>query len=277
MAVATLAESLGFASVWVTDHIAIPQQSESPYPYSVDGKAPWSPNIPYLDALTALGWVGAVTRTIRLGTSVLILPLRPPLVVAKAVGTLDHLTGGRMLLGVGAGWLKEEFDLLGQPFQNRGRRMREEIRILKACWGSDPVGFQGEFYRLAQFGMDPKPPQGARLPVLGGGEGDAALRRVADVCDGWHPLGLTPDQVAERLDRLRGFIAAAGRSIADLLLIVRPGRGVPVTPDLAGRYEALGVRMLVADVDYRTVTLPEALANISRLANTLRLSPAPAS
>src|SRR5438309_6605682 len=276
MAVATLAESLGFASVWVTDHIAMPQQSKSPYPYSADGKAPWPPNIPYLDALTALGWVGAVTRTIRLGTSVLILPLRPPLAVAKAVGTLDHLTGGRVLLGVGAGWLKEEFDLLGQPFENRGRRMREAIRILKACWGSDPVGFQGEFYRLAPFGMDPKPPQGARLPVLGGGEGDAALRRVADVCDGWHPLSLTPDQVAERLDRLRGFMAS-GRSIADLVTIVRPGRGVSVTPDLASRYEALGVRMLVADVDYRSCTLPEALANVSRLANILRLSPAPAS
>src|SRR2546426_10421762 len=95
MAVATLAESLGFASVWVTDHIAIPEQSHSLYPYSADRKAPWPPNIPYLDALTALGWVGAVARTIRLGTSVLILPLRAPLAVAKAVGTLDHLTVGR--------------------------------------------------------------------------------------------------------------------------------------------------------------------------------------
>src|SRR5438309_2894565 len=265
MAVATLAESLGFASVWVTDHIAMPQQSKSPYPYSADGKAPWPPNIPYLDALTVLGWVGAVTRTIRLGTSVLILPLRPPLAVAKTVGTLDHLTGGRVVLGVGAGWLEEEFDLLGQPFHNRGRRTKEAIRILKACWAGDPVGFEGELYRLAPFGMDPKPPQGARLPILGGGEGDAALRRVADVCDGWHPLGLTPDQVAERLDRLRGFISAAGRSIADLVTIVRPGRGVSVTPDLASRYGALGVRMLVADVEYRSRTLPEALGDISRL------------
>ncbi|HYM90431.1 MAG TPA: TIGR03619 family F420-dependent LLM class oxidoreductase [bacterium] len=277
MAVATLAESLGFASLWVTDHIAIPHESRSAYPYSADRKAPWPPNIPYLDALTALGWVGAVTRTIRLGTSVLILPLRPPLAVAKAVGTLDYLTGGRILLGVGAGWLKEEFDLLGQPFANRGRRMKEAIRILKACWAGDPVEFQGDLYRLAPFGMDPKPAQGARLPILGGGESDAALRRVAEVCDGWHPLNLTPDQVAERLVRLRGFVAAAGRAMADLLLTARPGRNVPVTPDLARRYEALGVRMLVADVDYRSLTLPEALAHIARLAKTLRLSAAVAS
>ena len=277
MAVATLAESLGFASLWVTDHIAIPEQSHSLYPYSADRKAPWPSNIPYLDALTALGWVGAVTRTIRLGTSVLILPLRAPLAVAKAVGTLDHLTGGRVLLGVGAGWLKEEFDLLGQPFDNRGRRMREAIRILKACWGSDPVGFEGAFYRLAPFGMDPKPAQGARLPVLGGGESDAALRRVAEVCDGWHPLNVTPEQVAERLDRLRGFMAEARRSMADLSLIVRPGRNIPLTPDLAVRYEAVGVRMLVADVDYRSSTLLEALTHISRLAKELRLSPVPVS
>jgi len=273
MAVATLAESLGFASVWVTDHIAIPEHTRSLYPYSADRKAPWQPNIPYLDALTVLGWVGAVTRTIRLGTSVLILPLRPPLAVAKTVGTLDHLTGGRVVLGVGAGWLEEEFDLLGQPFHNRGRRMREAIRILKACWGGDPVGFEGELYRLAPFGMDPKPPQGARLPILSGGESDAALRRVAEVCDGWHPLNVTPDQVAEGLERLRGFMAGARRSMADLWLIVRPGRNIPLTPDLADRYGALGVRMLVADVDYRSSTLPEALVHIARLAKTLRLSP----
>ena len=194
LSVATLAESLGFDSLWVTDHIAIPAQSASAYPYSVDHKAPWSPTIVYLDAFTALGWVGAVTRRVRLGISVLVLPMRPPLIVAKTVATLDYLTGGRMILGVGAGWMKEEFDLLGQPFALRGRRMKEAIGILRACWASDPVSFHGDFFRLPAFGMDPKPPQGARLPVLGGGEGDVALRRVAEVCDGWHPLNLTPEK-----------------------------------------------------------------------------------
>ena len=274
LSVATLAESLGFDSLWVTDHIAIPTQSTSAYPYSVDHKPPWPTTIAYLDAFTVLGWVGAVTRRVRLGISVLVLPMRPPLIVAKTVATLDYLTGGRMILGVGAGWLKEEFDLLGQPFARRGRRMKEAIRILRACWASDPVSFDGDFFRLPTFGMDPKPPQGARLPVLGGGEGDVALRRVAEVCDGWHPLNLTPDQYGERLATLKRYLAEAGRSMDDLLLTARPGRNAAWTPALVSQYAALGVRMLVADIDYRRGTLPEALASIAQLARTLELSTA---
>jgi probable F420-dependent oxidoreductase len=272
LSVATLAESLGFDSLWVTDHIAIPGRSKSAYPYSVDHKPPWPSTIAYLDAFTVLGWVGAVTSRVRLGTSVIVLPMRPPLIVAKTVGTLDYLTGGRMILGVGAGWLKEEFDLLGQPFAGRGRRMKEAIGVLRACWASDPVAFDGDFFRLAAFGMDPKPPQGARLPVLGGGEGDVALRRVAEVCDGWHPLNLTPDQYGERLPALERYVARAGRSMDDLLLTARPGRNVSWTPALVSQYAALGVRHLVADVDYRRQTLPEALASIAQLARTLGLS-----
>ncbi len=272
MAVATLAELLGFTSVWVTDHIAIPEDSISAYPYREDRKPPWPPNIPYLDAFTALTWVGAVTRTVRLGTSVLVLPLRPPLIVAKTIATLDYLTGGRVLLGVGAGWLKEEFDLLGQPFENRGRRLKEAVRILKACWAGDPVRFEGDYYQLPPFGMDPKPIQGPRLPVLGGGESDAALRRVAEVCDGWHPLNLSPEQIGERLSRLREFVAHAGREFSDLLLTARPGQTVGLTRDLASRYEALGIRLLVADVNYRQLTLSEALRQIRTLAKALRLS-----
>jgi alkanesulfonate monooxygenase SsuD/methylene tetrahydromethanopterin reductase-like flavin-dependent oxidoreductase (luciferase family) len=185
---------------------------------------------------------------------------------------LATTSGGRVLLGVGAGWLKEEFDLLGQSFENRGRRMNEAIKILKACWADDPVHFEGEYYRLAPFGMDPKPPQGPRLPVLAGGESDAALRRVAEVCDGWHPLNLSPEQLGERLGRLRDFAAQAGRKFSDLMLTARAGQQVTLTPDLASRYEALGIRILVADVNYRQLTLPEAQRQIERLAKVLRLA-----
>ncbi len=272
MAVATLAESIGFTSVWVTDHIAIPEQTVSHYPYREDGRPPWPANIPYLDAFTALTWVGAVTRTVRLGTSVLVLPMRPPLIVAKTAATLDALTEGRVILGVGAGWLREEFDLLGQPFGTRGRRMKEAVRVLKACWSDDPVSFDGEYFRLPPFGMDPKPRQGARLPVLGGGESDAALRRVAEVCDGWHPLNLTPEGVEERLRRLQDLVVQAGRSFSDLMLTARPGQQVILTLDLASRYEALGIQLLVADVNYRHLTLPDALGQIGRLSKALRLS-----
>jgi probable F420-dependent oxidoreductase len=268
---ATRAETLGFTSVWVTDHIALPLSIQSPYPYSADRRPNWDSRIPYLDAFTVLTWVAAVTRQVRLGTSVLVLPMRAPLAVAKTVGTLDYLSGGRVILGIGAGWMEEEFALLGQPFRDRGRRAIEAIRVLKACWGPDPVRFDGACYQFAPFAMDPKPPQGAALPVLGGGESDAALRRVAVACDGWHPLGLAPRQVQDGLARLEPLVARAGRSMADLFLTARPGAAVPLTRELASQYETLGVRILVADIRYRELTLAQSLAELERLARELRL------
>jgi probable F420-dependent oxidoreductase len=270
-AIATRAEAAGFTSLWVTDHVAIPLTSASRYPYGAGGRYPWDPAIPYLDAFTVLAWVAPLTRRARLGTSILVLPMRHPLPVAKTVAALDHLSGGRMILGVGAGWLQEEFALLGQPFGDRGRRVVEAVRVLRACWGPDPVSFRGEFYRLAPFAMDPKPVQGPRLPVLGGGESDAALRRVVEVCDGWHPLGLTPDQYGEGLGRLGALAARSGRRVSDLLLTARPGWARALTREAAARYEALGVRLLVADVNYRELTLERALAEVERLAAELRL------
>jgi len=269
--VATRAEALGYTSVWVTDHIAMPLSIQSAYPYTANRRAPWDPTIPYLDAFTALTWAAAVTRRALLGTSVLVLPMRPPLAVAKTAGTLDYLSGGRVILGIGAGWMAEEFELLGQPFGDRGRRTVEAVRVLRACWAGDPVSFVGESYQFAPFAMAPKPPQGARLPVLGGGESDAALRRVAEVCDGWHPLGLGPDAFARARARLERFVGRAGRSMAEILLTIRPGLGNPLTPELVSGYEALGARLLVADVNYRQLTLTQALAEIERLARSLRL------
>lgn len=270
-AVAMRAEAAGFTSLWATDHIALPLRATSPYPYSPDGRMPWDPTIPYLDALTVLGWVGAVTRRARLGTSILVLPMRHPLVVAKTVATLDRLSGGRMILGVGVGWLAEEFALLGQPFRDRGRRTVEAVRLLKACWSDDPVNFHGRFYDLPSFGMAPKPAQGVRLPILGGGESEAALRRAAEACDGWHPLGLTPAQLKDRVGRLTEFMARAGRSMADFLLTARTGRTISLTRDLAARYADTGVRLIVTDVDYRQTTLPAVLTRIETLARDLGL------
>lgn len=268
---ATRAEELGFTSLWVTDHIAMPLSIKSPYPGASDRRVSWDPTVPFLDALTALTWAAAVTRSARLGTSVLVLPMRQPLAVAKTVGTLDYLSGGRVILGVGAGWMEEEFALLGQRFADRGGRAREAIRVLKACWGDDPIRFEGRYYRLPPFGMDPKPRQGVRLPVLSGGESDAALRRAAEVCDGWHPFGLGPGQVKDGLARLEPLVARAGRSMAEMFLTARPGPAAPLTRELAGQYETLGVRLLVADIRYRQLTLAQSLAELERLGRELRL------
>ncbi|HEV2358549.1 MAG TPA: TIGR03619 family F420-dependent LLM class oxidoreductase [bacterium] len=278
-AVATIArqaEALGFGSLWVTDHIAMPLRSGSKYPYSADGSLPWDPAIPYLDALTVLAWVAALTRSVRLGTSVLVLPMRHPLPVAKAVATLDVLSGGRAVLAVGAGWFEEEFVLLGQAFHDRGRRLVDAVRLLRACWGPDPVRYRGEFYDLPAFAMAPKPPQGSRLPVLAGGEGDAALRRVAAVCDGWQPLGLAPDAYRERAEKLLAYAARHQRAPADLWLTARVGRGTPVTRELCDRYAAAGARTLILDPPYRTLTLDAARAFLDDLARTVGARPAPA-
>jgi probable F420-dependent oxidoreductase len=271
--IARQADAAGFGSVWVTDHIAIPMRSASRYPYSVDGSLPWDPAIPYLDALTALAWVAALTRSVRLGTSVLVLPMRHPLPVAKALGTLDYLSGGRAVLAVGAGWFEEEFALLGQPFHGRGRRLDDAVRLLKACWGPDPVRYGGEFYDLPAFAMAPKPPQGSRLPVLAGGEGDAALRRVAAVCDGWQPLGLDPDAYRERAGRLETYAARHGRSIKELWLTARIARNVAITHDLAARYAEAGARTLIVDPAYRTMTLDAARKYLDQVARELEVAP----
>jgi len=274
-AIATHAEALGFGSVWVTDHIAMPLRSGSRYPYTKDGSLPWDPAIPYLDALSALAWVAALTRSVRLGTSVLVLPMRHPLPVAKAVATIDYLSGGRAVLAVGAGWFEEEFALLGQSFHDRGRRLDDAVRLLRACWGPDPVRYQGEFYDLPAFAMAPKPPQGSRLPVLAGGEGDVALRRVARVCDGWQPLGLAPDEFRERAGRLAGYAAQHGRSLADLWLMIRIGRGAEITRGLCERYVEAGARTVIVDPPYRTMTLDAARSFLDAVARELRLRPAP--
>jgi probable F420-dependent oxidoreductase len=272
--IATHAEALGFGSLWVTDHIAMPLRSDSRYPYSADGGLPWDPSIPYLDALSALAWVAALTRSVRLGTSVLVLPMRHPLPVAKAVATIDYLSGGRAVLAVGAGWFAEEFALLGQPFHDRGRRLDDAVRLLRACWGADPVRYQGTCYDLPPFAMAPKPPQGSRLPVLAGGEGDVALRRAARVCDGWQPLGLTPEEFRERAGRLAGYAAEHGRAIADLWLMARIGRGVEITRPLCERYADAGARTLIVDPPYRTLTVDAAQSFLDAVARELRLHPA---
>ena len=262
--VAGRAEALGFGSVWVSDHVAVPLDYSSRYPYSGSGRATFTPQAAWLDPVLALAVAATATSRVRLGTSVLILPLRPPLLVAKAVATLDHLSGGRMVLGVGAGWLREEFEALGVDFDGRGARTTRAIRILRACWGDDPVRLEGG----PPFAMSPKPVQGARLPVVCGGHSDAALRRVATVGDGWQPI-IDPDGFATRRLVLEGLMEAAGRSMDELWLSARPGRENPLTPALLERYAAAGAATVLAGPDYSRGSLDAALEDLDRIATLL--------
>lgn len=270
--IARRAEELGFDSLWTGDHIAFPWDEPKAYPYTASGHMTWSPTTPWADPFVSLAWAGALTRTIKLGTSILLLAMRAPVAVAKSVATLDLFTGGRVMLGVGVGWLEGEYELAGQPFADRGTRTTEAIRLLKTCWRDERIEFAGEHYRFPPFAMAPKPPQGDKLPVLCGGYTDAVLRRVAEVADGWLPSHLLPDEYAAKLVKLRENMERNGRSMSELTLAVTPGAEHAVTYELAQRYAEVGLHLVVADADF-SGTLDAAVRSLEATAKRLKLRP----
>jgi probable F420-dependent oxidoreductase len=205
------AEEAGCDSAWMPEHLIWPAEIRSRYPYSEDGRAPVSEALPAYDPWVLLAWVSAATERLRLGTSVYILPLRDPHVTARAVATLDLVSGGRAILGAGVGWLEEEFEIAGQRFADRGARADEITEILRALWSPGPTSFAGAHYSFPDVHFEPKPPQGADLPIVFGGESAPALRRAARLGSGWIGLRHTPDSARERIAHLRTLIAAEGR------------------------------------------------------------------
>ena len=197
--VARSAERLGYDSVWATDHVLVPK--DKPRYARV------------FEAITTLAYVGGATRRVRLGASVLILAQRNAIVVAKQIASLDALTEGRVILGIGAGWMDGEFAALGADFHRRGRNTDEGIRAMKVLWrDADPV-FDGAFYRFRDVVCDPKPAQPGGPPVWIGGNSEAALRRAATVADGWHADDAPIDQLKAKGDSVRAQAKAAGRSV----------------------------------------------------------------
>src|SRR3989442_10718178 len=161
------------------------------YPIAGRPPGPYPPQMPILEALMVLSYIAAVPSRVTLGTEVLVLPQRHPTLVAKQVSTLDTLSGGRVRLGVGVGWQESEYEALGEDFHTRGARMDEAIRLLRACWSDAQIDFKGRHYQITAIGMEPNPPQGSRLPIWIGGRSERALRRVAQLGDGW-PAGGMP-------------------------------------------------------------------------------------
>lgn len=216
--VATRAEELGFDHLWVGDHIVLPTRIASTYPYSTSGIAPFVPEQPYCEPLALLTYLAACTHRIKLGTHVLILPYREPIFTAKIIATLDYLSAGRVILGIGAGWMQEEFVALGHStFDQRGAVTDEHIRIFKELWTADDPQFQGRHYQFFGFKFSPKPAQRPHPPIWIGGHTHAAIRRAATWGDGWIPIGLRPpaqlepEEMAVLIGRLRDMTAAAGR------------------------------------------------------------------
>jgi len=240
--VAQHAETLGYHSIWLGDHIVIPEQIVAPYPYTKDGSVGFARNCPWPDPFVLLAAIGVATKTILLGTSVVIVPYRNPLHVAKAVATVDLVSRGRYQFGVGIGWLKEEFDALGEPFRERAARTREYLQVMKALWSGETATFQGKYFSFPTLHSNPLPVQKPHPPIIFGGESTPALKRIADLGDGWQPGPIPVEVFRERLNKLRTLMSERGRNMAELSIsMIGSVRNLQQDQEKIAALEELGV------------------------------------
>jgi probable F420-dependent oxidoreductase len=268
VAVAQHAEAGGLDSLWTVEHVVIPAGYASRYPYSPTGRMSGGEDVSIPDPLIWLAYVAARTSRLLLCTGVLILPQRSPLITAKEVATLDQLSGGRVRLGVGIGWLREEFEAIGVPFEERAARTEEAIAALRTLWSQEVPTFAGRFYRFQDARMWPKPVRGT-VPVVIGGHSEAAARRAGRLGDGYFPASADPASIPGLIEVMRDAAARAGRDPATLEVTV----GGPPRPEALERMAALGVDRVVvalraADLDGAHATI-EAAAEAGRAAGVL--------
>jgi probable F420-dependent oxidoreductase len=243
--VAVAADQLGYESLWMPEHLVFPlEMSGSPFAVSDDHAAhpPVPPGTPLFDVFAYLAFLAGLTQRIRLGTNVYLLGLRHPFVAARAIQTLDSVSGGRAEIGIGAGWLRSEWTAAGLDPRSRGRRLDEALQVCKRLWIEETVAHQGEFYQFDAVMFEPKPVQRPHPPIHIGGESVAALKRVARAGDGWYGVGHTLDTVQPVLRRLRQIMQAEGRELEELEIIT----AAEVSNfDELRRWEDLGVTRLV--------------------------------
>jgi probable F420-dependent oxidoreductase len=286
LALAREGERLGLHSAMIADHIVFPVQSDSAYPYTVDGRFPGGGDA--LETFSILGVVAGATERLRLVPSVLVLPYRNPVLTAKMVASLDVLSGGRVTLGVGVGWLKEEFEALRAPdFDRRGAVTDEWLTIFKQLWTASPASFEGRFYRYADIRAEPFPLQKPHPPIWVGGHSPAALRRTARHGDGWHPVGaiaaspLPPQEMRAHLDTLKRLTEAEGRDFTALTISYKAplydasipdrdgtrrsfsGRPDEIAGDIRS-FAAIGVHELI--FDFRGESLAVSIERLQRFA-----------
>ena len=282
--VAQRAEALGYDHVWVSDHIILPKKVDSFYPYAEDGVATFKPDEPYYEPLSALNFIAGCTQRVRLGTHVLIIPYRNPVLTAKILSTLDVLSGGRVILGAGVGWIEEEFQAMGlDTYKDRGAVTDEYLQVYKELWTKEDASFDGKYYQISDTGFEPKPVQKPHPPVWIGGHSGPAVRRAAKYGDGWMPIGLRPpailepEELAGKIPRLRKLTVEAGRAEDAVALTFSTGvvfndaagssrawmQGNPdqIASDLR-QYQDLGVSNFI--VNFQGGTVPELQENMER-------------
>lgn len=238
------AEEVGLESLWTFEHVVVPVDYGSRYPYSPDGKMGVAPETHFVDPLIACTFAAAHTSKLRFGTGINILPQTNPLLAAKQVASLDFLSGGRFLFGVGAGWLQEEFDAMGTPFARRGARMDEYLVAMKKVWSGEVVEHEGEHLRWSGFKSYPLPAQRPHPPIIVGGDSDAALRRVCRHGDGWFAVGMGLEDFKAKRARLEATAAKEGRALESIELTTM-WPFVMEGVEAIGRYAELGVERLV--------------------------------
>lgn len=271
--IARAADRLGYDVVWTAEHLVFPREIRSPYPYG--GKFPYDVDDPILDVATTLAWVAAQTTRVRLGSSVVVLPYHHPVALAKALATVDVLSGGRLLLGVASGWLREEFELLGVPFAERGARTDEGIALLKHLWTAERIDFQGRFFCLRDAAQAPKPLQKPHPPIWIGGDGAAALRRVARVGDGWVAAPRSREHLAASIATIRREAERAGRDPASIGVASGGGaRSLDELADAIPELERLGITLVNVPALYWARDHAEAIDLLGRFAERAGLAPA---
>ena len=261
LALARAAEDAGFDSLWTVEHVFVPEGYESEYPYDKSGRMPGKENAPIPDPLIWLAFLASATTTIKLGTGILIVPQRNPVVLAKECATLDMLSGGRLLLGVGAGWLEEEFDAIGVPFKERGRRLDDHVAAMRELWSEGISNFNGEFTQFGDGHSYPKPASGT-IPIVIGGHSPAAAKRAGRLGDGFFPGRGSNSSLAELFDVMRESADKAGRDPAAIELTT--GGAAAFAPDpveALGELAAMGVsRVVIPPLSYDVAAMTDALA-----------------
>ncbi|MCS6926084.1 MAG: TIGR03619 family F420-dependent LLM class oxidoreductase [Candidatus Binatia bacterium] len=271
------AEALGYHSVWVADHIAMPVHLVSKYPYHPEGKFLVDVTDNFLEPLTVLGYVAACTSRVRLGTGVLVIPYRNPVVTAKVVSTLDVLSNGRVIVGAGVGWMAEEFAYLNVPYRERGARTDEYLHIMKTLWTQEEPRFQGRFFTFADLRCEPRPVQKPHPPIWIGGHSQAALRRAATLGDGWygHVFWRDPEQLPREIRTIKRFAEQAGRD-PEALTYAAPAYERTFEDVLRSlpRYQQAGLDHVVLAFFLWTDGFDEVLGQMERFAREVGLQPA---
>lgn len=242
---ATTAERVGFHSLWFPEHVVLVDDPISKYPYSSDGSFPMGGNVGVLEPFVAIATAAAVTETIRLGTGICLVPQRSPIYTAKQVADCDVLSGGRIDFGVGIGWLREEFEAVGADFEDRAHACREYLAAMNALWVDDVSEHRGNLLEIPPVRMFPKPLQKPHPPIVFGGESMNALRRVADLGQGWFGFGLSPEEAAERIHELNAILSRRGRRPDSITISVSPYLKPHADEASLAAYAAAGVDQVI--------------------------------